>query len=348
MPPLPMLLQRLLRLLGRGTARPPAATTAPAAPPPPSADAAPLSEPPVPSEPTPLPDVAAGRGVYLAWLLVLPPAPPRPSPAATERLLATLEQALATPESAARLLRRAPNVVPRLINTLRSDIYSRAEVAEQIERDPVLMAEVLRTARSVLYGHLHRGAPTVAQAVGLLGSEGLRQAIARVLLRPLFNAEGRGLQARAAQRLWDDSERCAALCVALAREQGQDAVDAYLAGLLLNAGWSALLHGADLHGLAPALHEGTLDDPAVVQALFALRDRALGLLLPTWEISPALSALGQALAGAPEAPAAPLQDVLAQAQELAVLRRLQLAGLVPGGLAAPPGCPPWVAAVYRG
>lgn len=307
--------------------------------------------PPAPEEPstgwpeTTQPAVQLARGAYLQWLLGSHE-DREANPGAAEAIVAAVDHALHTPEIRARLLRRAPNVVPKLMETLRSEAYSRKDVAQQIQRDVVLTAEVLRTVRSPLYAHHVRGAPSVAKAVDLLGTSGLKQVITKVLTRPLYTAQRGSLQARAAARLWEESDRCARLCVALAEGTGLDPVDTYLGGLLHNVGWGAMLAAIDTAGAAPHLHAALMDTPEFVQALFERRDRLLAELMPTWGISDSLSAMALALGGTRTCEAPPLLKIVLHAQELVVLRRLQETGDMPGGIAVPPGCPPSVACVY--
>jgi HD-like signal output (HDOD) protein len=268
------------------------------------------------------PGTPDGQREYLRWLLGWPAGPRKPV-VPLERVLALLDPALSTPDSCARLLRRAPNVVPRLVQTLNSDVYSRDEVVLQVERDPVLTTEVLRVARSVLYRREPGRAPSIGTAVGLLGSSGLKQVIHRALVRPLYSAEGNGLQSRASARLWEESERCARLCVALARDHGVDIVDAYLAGLLHNTGWSAVMQALDACGIAGALHQGLLDAPDATAHLLRRHDLALARLLVGWNLSPELTALACDLEAVTLPPGPSLARVLAEAQQLTMLRRLQ-------------------------
>ncbi len=290
--------------------------------------------------------IAAGRPRYLVWLLPLPATPKRQDPRVADRALAALDAALDSRDGWSRLVGRAPNIVPRLMNTLRSLAWSRADVAGLIERDALLTAEVLRLARSSLFAHLLRGrAPTLSQAIDLLGSEGLQDAVARVLMHPLFVADGTGLRARAATRLQDESERCARLVVALAPRS--DPVDAYLAGLLLGVGWSAVLKALELERIEPALHRGLLERPDFAQALLGRRDQLLGRLVAAWNLSEPLNRLALLLDD-PDLPGVdePLTGALRQAQDLLVLRRLQLGGDMPGGLSAPAGLPAAAVTAY--
>ncbi|MBE7940621.1 MULTISPECIES: HDOD domain-containing protein [Ramlibacter] len=282
----------------------------------------------------------------LGWMLALPGGPPA-EPVRVAQLLAILDAALVREAAAGRLLRRAPNLVPRLVNALRSDAWSRREVVEQIQRDAVLTAETLRLARSALYGRQGEGGD-VAQAVDLLGAEGLKQVIARVLVRPLFQADGDSLSARAAPRIWEESDRCARLGAALAREAGDDSVEACLAGLLHSVGWSALLQLRTPAGAELVLDQGLLGVPGAVQGLALRRDRILSLLLPDWGLGPLLTAWGSSMR--PDAAAAPSHGLavltarLAQAESLVALRREMLLAGAP--VAPPPGLAPAVARVW--
>ena len=66
------------------------------------------------------------------------------------------------------------------------------------------------------------------------------------MLRPIFDAERRHASRRkAAVKIWRDADRKARLCAALAGQQSLDPFDGYLAGLLHNSGWTALLRAID-------------------------------------------------------------------------------------------------------
>lgn len=306
------------------------------------------------SAPQTLPDPVAphdAQARHLTWLLPLPATPRRIDPHAARRALAALDVELENRDGWSRLVGRAPNIVPRLMNTLRSLAWSRADVAGMIERDPMLTALVMRRARSSLFAHLLRGRPpTLAQAIDLLGSEGLQDAVSRALMHPLFADEGSGLRARAAGRLQEESERCGRLMVSLAPQA--DPVDAYLAGLLLGVGWCAALRALELQRIEPLLSRTLLQEPRFTEGLVARRDRLLGRLMRTWQLSAPLDALALRLetSGYPTASAAlpqePLHRALTQAEALVVLRRLQCNGEVPDGVRAPAGLSPGVMATY--
>lgn len=127
------------------------------------------------------------------------------------------------------------------------------------------------------------------QAVSRLGTEGLRRAIARVLLKPIFDAQADPLLARATQRLWQHSELTASLCLQQAPGAGLDPFESYLAGLVHNVGWTAVLRTIDRNpGGTPQRFSG-----AFVQALAPRRERLFALFVRSWELSSTLTSLAQ-------------------------------------------------------
>lgn len=264
----------------------------------------------------------ADRARYLAWLLAADTQPVLRNPPDPCGLLRAADAEIHGKGSCTKLLRRSPSVLPRLIRILRNETYTRAELARQIEQDVVLTAEVLRMARSALYAHHGGTSPSVQHAVAVLGSVGVEQVIARVLVRPLYQSDSTSLQARSAQRMWEDSERCATVCVLLAHRFEQDLFDAYVAGLLLNTGWNAMLRTFELHRVELALQPGALHVPALQDALLLRRDRLLARLVPAWDLGPRLTALGRALEAPPGTERAPLLRLLDEAQAVVMRRRV--------------------------
>ncbi len=270
-----------------------------------------------------------------------------PDPAAL-LMLTQLDRVIASDALLGQLLPRAPDVVPRLMKTLRDEGYSSVDVAQRISRDMVLSAEVIRMASSTFYRADER-TPDLARAVAVIGTQGLRRVIARVVLRPLFDARGdtlsaRGdtLSARAAPQIWEDADKKARLCVALAAGSAIDPLDAYLAGLLHNTGWSAALRAID--GLAGApVPPAVLAHPQIVDALFVRRDQLFAKLVPPWQLGAEVAALAEEIGGdGLSAARAPLGHALRQAQDLASLHTLQAQGVLAGGVAAPPALAPAV------
>jgi serine/threonine-protein kinase len=71
------------------------------------------------------------------------------------------------------------------MKTLREENYSSADVASRISKDAVLTAEVVRSATSVFDNTGDGVEIDLARAVFMIGTQGLRRAIANVVLRPI-------------------------------------------------------------------------------------------------------------------------------------------------------------------
>ena len=234
---------------------------------------------------------AESRRRFLAWLLGRPEdrggtAPP---PAEVQRLFDKLDHVIGSETLRASLLPRAPQVVPQLMKTLRDESYSSVDVASRISKDVVLTAEVIRSATSA-YQRTSDDKIDLARAVAVIGAQGLRRAIANVVLRPIFEARGDSLSARAAPQIWKDADRKARLCAALAASDGLDPFDGYIAGLLHDTGWTASLRAIDGFQDAPA-GAGQLTHPTVAPQLFIRRDRLFGAMVQGWQLGEAVSAL---------------------------------------------------------
>ena len=205
-------------------------------------------------------------------------------------LMERLDRIIASESLRAGLLPRAPHVVPQLMKTLRDEQYSSADVASRISKDATLTAEVVRSATSAFQrgsDSADEGEIDLARAVAMIGTQGLRRAIANVVLRPIFDARGDTLSARAAVQIWKDADKKARLCAALASQHNIDPFDGYLAGLLHNSGWTAALRAIDgfqdMEVGAPDLARAD-----VVPLLLRRRDALFGAFVATWQLSPAL------------------------------------------------------------
>jgi hypothetical protein len=224
---------------------------------------------------------------FLPWLLQAPPLVPGPASVAEQRALRALDQVLALPVLPDELLPRAAALIPQLLALLRQADLPVPALAQRVSKDVVLTAEVLRLASSPYY----RAQATVTdlqQAIALIGVEGLQTVIARVVLKPLFEAAPGPLSARAGARLWEHAEALAAHTAEQAAATGAQPFDGYLAGLLHGSGWTIALR---------ALDRARLDLPVPCSDAFALAaaDRAhrlFGRAAQRWAITPAFSAFG--------------------------------------------------------
>lgn len=234
------------------------------------------------------------------------------------QLLAQLDVALACDATRTALLPRAPAVIPALLSSLRDERQSASGLAQRVTRDPHLVAEVLRMANSA---QARGGAAVldITEAIHRLGTDGLRRAIARVVLKPVFDSQGDTLSARCAARLWMHSEAKAEACQHAAAARGLDPFEGYLAGLLHNIGWTAALRAIDRSEAgAPARFSG-----AFAHAIERRRESFFALLVLPWQLGDALAALAIELVDSDlDDVASPLGEALRAADERASLEML--------------------------
>ena len=255
-----------------------------------------------------------------------------------QHLMERLDEVIASDALRAGLLPRAPHVIPQLMKTLRDEGYSSIDVASRISKDVVLTAEVVRSATSAFQRGDDEGEIDLPRAVTMIGTQGLRRAIANVVLRPIFDAKGDTFSARAANQIWKDADRKARLCAALVTPEIGDPFDGYLAGLLHNTGWTALLRAID--GFDDmTLNGAQLSHPDVVPLLLQRRDALFGALVGPWNLSAAVDGLAADVGRhGLDGVESPLGGALRQADRLAALRALASAGQGPAA-----AVPSWAA-----
>jgi HD-like signal output (HDOD) protein len=248
-------LKRLIQGPGQqpGAARPPATQTQPAALPETAPDGVPDREPPnAPHAPPPACASAPAYeqkeqvdAAFSAWLFGdWQPDNDGGAAAAEARVLEAMNGIARSPHAGADLMRRMPGVVPQLLQSLRSETFSGADIARKISSDVVMVAEVIRLANSSALASGHP-VTSVQNAVLVIGQEGLRQLVTSVAFRPIIDFNAGVHTRRIAPRIWDHAERCAHACRKLAPQFGVEPLDAFLAGLVLNAGMMVSLAGMD-------------------------------------------------------------------------------------------------------
>ena len=249
---------------------------------------------PVPAWPppaTPASNAPPPQASALAWLLDGPAPQPGPLTDAERALLQPLDQQLKAARLPADLLPRAPAVIPQLLGLLRQAQPARATMVQQVLKDMLLTAEVLRLARSPFYGT--QPVDSLETALDRIGTAGLQSAMARVLLKPVFQAQAGGLVAEVAPRLWLHAEYKSMLCAELVAQRGGDRFDGLLAGLLHDTGWLALMRVMDRTQTRPTLPVSL----ALDAALDRRKDRLFGRLTADWDLTPALTSLSRQLRG---------------------------------------------------
>lgn len=154
---------------------------------------------------------------------------------AEKRILQTLSGIASSPSSGADLMRRMPGLIPQLLQSLRSEHFAGADIARKISNDVVLVAAVIRLANGAMLPGA-QAITSVEHAVIVIGQEGLRQLITTVAFKPIIDLNSGHYTKLLAPRIWEQSERCAGANRALAGPLRVEPFDAFLAGLVQNAG----------------------------------------------------------------------------------------------------------------
>jgi len=256
---------------------------------------------------------------FFEWLIGAAPGAGAPDVAGEAPLLAHVDAVSRSDELREDLLPRARSVIPELLHSLRDDTQSMRALSARVARDPNLVVEVIRLANTVGY-RPDSQVVDLMQAISRLGTEGLRRAIARVLLKPIFDAQADPLLGRATQRLWQHSELKASLCLQQAASAGLDPFESYLAGLMHNVGWTAVFRAIDRSPGGAPQHFSA----AFIHALAPRRERLFALLMRSWGLSNTLTSLAQEVldVGFPNAQQ-PLAQLLLYADRTASQQLLQ-------------------------
>ena len=300
----------------------------------PSAASAPQpAQPPAPPAPILSPALEGGpdfeqkdlvNSAYQHWLFALPEGESLDTTAPEDRVLRELGAAAQSGQSAADMLRRMPGVVPQLLQSLRSENFAGAEIARKISNDLVLVGSVLRLANAAIQ---NSGEPatinSVEHAVIVIGQEGLRQLITTVAFRPIIDLNSGYYTKLMAPRIWEQSEKSAVACRMLAPEFDVDPFEAFLAGLVQNAGLLTALRVMD----AQAGEPGALGS-ATFRARLAREARAISAgIAEAWSFPPAITrAIREQEAARKGSGRSPMARLLALADYLAKIRLLQANG----------------------
>lgn len=205
-----------------------------------------------------------------------------------------------------RSLPRLPTVLPQLLRTLKRDDAAGGELAKLIGRDPAMVGEVMRATSTVFYRSV-QPISSLRQAVVLLGQDGLRRVITQHVMKPILHTNAGTMGHAAGERLWEHAERCAHVCAWLGRQTGCETFEAYLAGIVRNAGTGAMVRLLDQ--LMPNKNPPPLSS-SFIRSCVAIANRLSLQAARQWalpprvlqamaecqhSISPATSALGRAL-----------------------------------------------------
>jgi HD-like signal output (HDOD) protein len=239
---------------------------------------------------------ADSRGALHALLLGVPQLDAN-VPVAHARLvndvLASLEDASNEP----KYMPRRPLLIPELMRLVADPDASRRQMSALVARDPALAADVLRMANSALYRTGPTAVESIDRAVAVLGTDGMRSAIAAALLQPVFRTPA-GAFARFPALIWDHAfisgvaaESCAALL------ENEDPFAAQLLALLTGLGHIVVFRATTERYASEA---GLEPNASAVARLLDLQGAAIARRIAAeWDVSDRmLMALSDQLAAA--------------------------------------------------
>lgn len=218
-------------------------------------------------------DELRARG--LRWLLDAPRGLPADT-AASAQALAYLDAVAQRLDP--RRLPRLPALVPQLLAALRRDDVDAQSLATLLSRDPTLAGDVMRIANSAFH---RRATPAtgLAQAITILGADGLRHVVFTSVMRPILRPDARS---SVATRLWQLSETRTWLCARLAPGR-HDVAEAQLAAVVASTGAGALLSMVPAALLVPAA-----SDPAFVRGFDGIARAVTAHAAVHWQLPDAV------------------------------------------------------------
>ncbi|GAB2523064.1 HDOD domain-containing protein [Lysobacter humi (ex Lee et al. 2017)] len=192
-------------------------------------------------------------------------------------------QALAYLEAVAqrldpRRLPRLPALVPQLLAALRREDVDAQSLATLLARDPTLAGDVMRIANSAFH---RRATPAtgLAQAITVLGADGLRHVVFTSVMRPILRPDARSA---IAARLWQLSETRTWLCARIAPGH-HDVAEAQLTAVVASTGAGALLSMVPAALLVPAA-----SDPAFVRGFDGIARAVTAHAAVHWQLPDAV------------------------------------------------------------
>ncbi len=248
-------------------------------------------------------------------------------PSAHARLLNEVLAMLDGAAGEARWMPRRPLLLPELLRVVGDPEASRRQIAALVARDPSLTADLLRIANSAYYRTAPQPVESIDRAVAVLGTDGMRAAIAAALLQPVF-ATPAGAFARFPVLTWDHAfiagvaaESCAAIV------EDDDPFAAQLLALLMGLGRIVVFRAATEHYAAQA---ALPPSPSAIARLLELQCAAVARrIAASWALSERmLAALADQLAAMrhPSAPLAPLGRAVLLGERIGTLVLLHREG----------------------
>lgn len=194
-------------------------------------------------------------------------------------VLGTLEHAAEEP----RWMPRRPLLIPELMRLVADPEASRRQISNIVARDPSLTAELLRIGNSAYYRTGPQPVESIDRAVAVLGTDGMRSAIAAALLQPVF-ATPAGAFARFPALTWDHafvSSVAAESCAAIVEDE--DPFAAQLLALLSGLGRIVVFRVATE---SYAADPGLAPSPTAIARLLELQAAAIARrIAASWAVS---------------------------------------------------------------
>jgi HD-like signal output (HDOD) protein len=159
-------------------------------------------------------------------------------------LLDYLDGVARTGLAGSNLIPRIPGVMLELLKSLRDDDVSAFHLTLLIKKDVVLLAAVLNEVNSSFFNP-SKPVIDLNNAIQLLGHNRLRMVLAKVSLKPIFNAQLGDFTRVAAPRIWEHSQARAIASSLLAKKHRADPFLAFLAGMMLDVGLMVALRVFD-------------------------------------------------------------------------------------------------------
>jgi HD-like signal output (HDOD) protein len=151
------------------------------------------------------------------------------------KVLKAMEALSASDLSSTNLVPHLLAIVRDLFSYLNNDANYAQELTRRIKQDQILLKDVIRAANTPYY-RSQGAVKNLEQAVAGMGHDRLRQLVALISIKPIFNMRSGHFGPLAAPRLWAQSERCAIACDCLAKQMRVDVFTAFMAGLTSSTG----------------------------------------------------------------------------------------------------------------
>jgi HD-like signal output (HDOD) protein len=177
------------------------------------------------------------------------------------------------------ILPSLPEVAARVGRAVKDQNSNANSVARIIQIDPAITAKIVKAANSAFYGNM-KPVTSCNEAIVRLGMKVTHNLVLAYTLRDLFQTKSKVLQQRM-QELWRHSNKVAAICYVLARNDRRfNADEAMLMGLLHDIGVAALVNQAAFY---PDL---AMDKKSMEHAIANLRGPVGASILEVWNFRP--------------------------------------------------------------